>query len=76
MALVALAPASVARDLPDGIVAAAIADPSEQIETSIIWRADDSSPINRAFRETAVSAGHRLERSTPVGAGLAARKAG
>jgi DNA-binding transcriptional LysR family regulator len=76
MDLVALAPASVARELPDGIVAAVIADPSDQIETSIIWRADDSSPVNGAFRETAQSAGHLLERSASVGAGLTARKAG
>jgi DNA-binding transcriptional LysR family regulator len=49
----ALAPASVARDLPDGIVAVAVADPPDQVETALVWRNDDPSTVNRAFREEA-----------------------
>jgi DNA-binding transcriptional LysR family regulator len=54
--LVALAPLSVARDLPEGVAAVRIADPPDQLETSLIWRTDDDSPTNRAFRATAVEA--------------------
>jgi DNA-binding transcriptional LysR family regulator len=53
--VVALAPASVALDLPEGITAAVIADPPDQIETAIVWRTDDPSPANRAFRDAAQS---------------------
>jgi DNA-binding transcriptional LysR family regulator len=49
--VVALAPASVALHLPDGIAAALITDPPDPLETAIIWRKDDPSPTNRAFRE-------------------------
>jgi DNA-binding transcriptional LysR family regulator len=51
--VVALAPTSVALELPDGIVAVAIADPPDQLETALVWRKDDPSPGNRAFREAA-----------------------
>jgi DNA-binding transcriptional LysR family regulator len=51
--VVALAPASAARDLPEGIAAAVIADPPDQLETTILWRKDDPAPANRAFREAA-----------------------
>jgi DNA-binding transcriptional LysR family regulator len=51
--VVALAPASVALDLPDGIAAALITEPPDPLETAIIWRKDDPSPTNRAFREAA-----------------------
>jgi DNA-binding transcriptional LysR family regulator len=54
--VVALAPASVARDLPDGLAAARISDPSDELETAIVWRKDDPSSTNRAFRETAQAA--------------------
>jgi DNA-binding transcriptional LysR family regulator len=53
--VVALAPASVAQELPEGIVAAVVTDPPDQLETAIIWRKDDPSPTNRAFREAAHS---------------------
>jgi DNA-binding transcriptional LysR family regulator len=49
--VVALAPSSVARDLPDGIAAAVVTDPPDPLETAIVWRKDDPSPTNRAFRE-------------------------
>jgi DNA-binding transcriptional LysR family regulator len=49
---VALAPASVASDLPDGIVAVPVADPPDQIETALIYR-DEGSSVNDAFRAAA-----------------------
>jgi DNA-binding transcriptional LysR family regulator len=49
----ALAPASVALELPDGIIATSVADLPDQLETAIVWRKDDPSPTNRAFREAA-----------------------
>ncbi|MBV9684688.1 MAG: LysR family transcriptional regulator [Solirubrobacterales bacterium] len=51
--VVALAPASVARDLPGGLAAVVIADPADQLDTAIVWRKDDPSPANRAFRSAA-----------------------
>jgi DNA-binding transcriptional LysR family regulator len=51
--VVALAPASVSLDLPEGIAATPISDPPDQLETAIVWREDDPSPSNRAFREAA-----------------------
>ena len=54
--VVALAPASVALDLPDGIAAVVVADPSDQLETAIVWRKDDSSPTGQAFRDAALRA--------------------
>lgn len=44
--VVALAPASVALDLPAGIVSAVISAPPDQLETAIVWRRDD-----RSFRD-------------------------
>lgn len=54
--VVALAPASVTRDLPPGIAAPTLSDPSDQLETAIVWRSDDPSPVNLAFREAAQAA--------------------
>jgi DNA-binding transcriptional LysR family regulator len=51
--VVALAPASVALALPHGLIARDVADPPDQLETAIVWRSSDSSPVNAAFRETA-----------------------
>jgi DNA-binding transcriptional LysR family regulator len=53
MHVVALVPASVAPELPNGIAAVPVADPPAQLETAIVWRKDDPSPTGRAFRETA-----------------------
>jgi LysR family transcriptional regulator, benzoate and cis,cis-muconate-responsive activator of ben and cat genes len=53
--VVALAPASVARDVPEGIVTALVADPPYQLETAIVYRKDDPSAANRAFREAALA---------------------
>jgi DNA-binding transcriptional LysR family regulator len=54
--VVALAPAAVAQELPTGIAAVVIADPPDPLETALMWRSDDSSPTNRAFREAALDA--------------------
>jgi DNA-binding transcriptional LysR family regulator len=43
---VALAPASVARDLPDGVAAVHVASPPDQVETALVWRTDDPSTAN------------------------------
>jgi DNA-binding transcriptional LysR family regulator len=50
---VALAPASVGRELPDGISAVPLSEPVERLETDVVWRADDSSPTVVAFLEVA-----------------------
>ena len=54
--VVALAPASVTLDLPEGIAAPLITDPPDTLETAIIWGKDDPSPTSRAFREAAARA--------------------
>jgi DNA-binding transcriptional LysR family regulator len=51
--VVALAPASVTLDLPDGITAAVIAEPTDQLETAIVSLKDDPSPTGHAFRDAA-----------------------
>jgi DNA-binding transcriptional LysR family regulator len=59
--VVALAPASVALDLPEGLAAVVIADPADQLDTAIVWRKDDPSPVSRALRSAAERAfGERL----------------
>ena len=54
--VVALAPASVALDLPDGLGAVPVAEPPDRLETAVVWRRDDGSLAGRAFREAAVAA--------------------
>ena len=41
---VAMAPLTVAGGLPDGIVAVAISEPTDSLETCLVWRGDESSP--------------------------------
>jgi DNA-binding transcriptional LysR family regulator len=53
MDVTALVPASVAPELPTGIAAVPLADPTAQLETAIVWRSDDPSPTGIAFREAA-----------------------
>jgi DNA-binding transcriptional LysR family regulator len=65
--VVALAPACVALDLPNGIAAVVIADPQEQFETAIVCRKDDPSPTNRAFREAAQPLFGPVTPTTPSG---------
>jgi DNA-binding transcriptional LysR family regulator len=51
--VVALAPASVALDVPLGVASVPIADPPDRLDTVLVWRSDDSAPACRAFREVA-----------------------
>jgi DNA-binding transcriptional LysR family regulator len=53
--LAALAPASVALDLPEGVAAAVVTDPPAQLETAIISRKGDTSAVQRAFCDAAQS---------------------
>ena len=53
--VVALAPASVTRSLPEGISPVRIDDPPDPLETALIWRTDDPSPAATAFRDVAQS---------------------
>jgi DNA-binding transcriptional LysR family regulator len=46
---VAMAPRTVTAGLPDGIMAVAISEPTDSLETCLVWRADDSSPAIAAF---------------------------
>jgi DNA-binding transcriptional LysR family regulator len=46
---VAPAPQTVAGGLPDGIVAVAISEPTDKLETCLVWRADHHSPTVAAF---------------------------
>ena len=52
----AMAPQTVAGGLPDGIVAVAVSEPTDAIETCLVWRSDDSSPAVAAFVAVAQSA--------------------
>jgi len=47
----ALFPQSVAKDLPDGVVAIPIDEPLGILETYVLWRTDDQSPTVEAFVE-------------------------
>ncbi len=53
---VALAPESVARHLPAGVVAIRLGEPRERLETSAVWRADNRSATLASFVEVARSA--------------------
>jgi DNA-binding transcriptional LysR family regulator len=52
---VAMAPRTVTAGLPDGIMAVAISEPTDSLETCLVWRADDSSPAIAAFAVVARS---------------------
>jgi DNA-binding transcriptional LysR family regulator len=53
---VAIGPRTIATGLPDGIVAVAISEPTDSLETCLIWRTDDDSPTVAAFVTAARSA--------------------
>jgi DNA-binding transcriptional LysR family regulator len=53
---VAMAPQTVAGGLPDGIAAVAISEPTDALETCLVWRSDDSSATVAAFVAAARSA--------------------
>jgi len=50
---VTLVPQSVSRFLPRGVVAVPISEPGDRLETSMIWRPEDSSPTVSSFLEIA-----------------------
>jgi DNA-binding transcriptional LysR family regulator len=52
----AMAPRSVAGGLPEGIVAVALSEPTDSLETCLVSRADDRSPAVAAFAAVARSA--------------------
>jgi DNA-binding transcriptional LysR family regulator len=58
--VVALAPASVTRNLPPGIAAVRVEDPPEQLETALIWHTTATSSAAAAFRQVAESQVHAL----------------
>jgi hypothetical protein len=43
----------VSVDLPDGAAAVAISAPADQLESHLVWRADDHVPTLTAFLEVA-----------------------
>jgi LysR family transcriptional regulator, benzoate and cis,cis-muconate-responsive activator of ben and cat genes len=51
--VIAIVPASVGRDLPEGVTAVALSEPTDRLETHLVWRADDSSATLAAFLEVA-----------------------
>jgi LysR family transcriptional regulator, benzoate and cis,cis-muconate-responsive activator of ben and cat genes len=53
--VVAIAPRSVAGELPEDVTAVPVSDPADALETCLLWREDDSSPILGAFRSAARS---------------------
>ena len=53
---VGVAPQTVAGGLPDGIVGVAVSEPTDSLETCLVWRADDTSPAVAAFVAVARSA--------------------
>ncbi len=59
--VVALAPESVARELPVGVVAVPLEEPTARLETCVLSRSDETSPTVAAFlavaREVAVTVG-------------------
>jgi DNA-binding transcriptional LysR family regulator len=51
--VVAIAPRSVAGELPEGMAALSIREPADALETRLLWRDDDPSPTVDAFRSAA-----------------------
>jgi DNA-binding transcriptional LysR family regulator len=51
--VVAIAPRSVSGELPEGVVAVPVGDPTDSLETRLLWRDGDPSPILDAFRSAA-----------------------
>jgi DNA-binding transcriptional LysR family regulator len=53
---VAMAPQTVAGGLPDGIAAVPLSEPTDSLETCLVWRGDERSPAIAAFVAEAQSA--------------------
>jgi DNA-binding transcriptional LysR family regulator len=51
--VVAIAPRSVAGELPDGVTAVPVREPADTLETRLLWRDDSASPSLQAFLDTA-----------------------
>jgi DNA-binding transcriptional LysR family regulator len=51
--VVAIAPRSVAGELPDGVTAVPLGEPDDALETRLLWREGDDSPVVDAFRAAA-----------------------
>lgn len=51
--VVALAPESVTNGLAEGVVALPLDEPTDSLETRLLWRVGDASPTIEAFRSTA-----------------------
>ena len=51
--VVALVPQSVTSQLPPGVVALRLSDPSDRLDTALVWRSDQASAVAAAFREAA-----------------------
>ena len=63
--VVALAPGSVASGLKEGVVAVPLEEPTDSLETRLLWRDGEASPTLEAFRATARAVYEPLEsRST------------
>jgi DNA-binding transcriptional LysR family regulator len=53
VSVVAIAPRSVAGELPEGVAAVPISEPADTLETRLLWRDDDAAPSLEAFVDTA-----------------------
>jgi DNA-binding transcriptional LysR family regulator len=51
--VVAIAPRSVARELPEGVVEVPLTDTTDSLETRLLWRDDNPSPTVQAFVSSA-----------------------
>ena len=60
---VAMAPQTVSGGLPDGIVPVALGEPTDALETCLVWRRGDDSPAIHAFVSVARAAFGTLTRS-------------
>jgi DNA-binding transcriptional LysR family regulator len=52
---IAIAPQTVASGLPEGITAVGLSEPTDLLETCLVWRADERSPAVATFVEMARS---------------------
>jgi DNA-binding transcriptional LysR family regulator len=53
--VVAIAPQSVAAELPEGVAAIPLSEPADLLDTRLLWREDPASATVEAFRSTARS---------------------
>lgn len=63
VSVVALAPASVASGLAQGVVAVPLEEPTASLETRLLWQDGEASPTLEAFRSTARAVYQRSEAS-------------